>query len=198
MKKGSARSDQMLGDRHARRWATSCLRQRRPVLERIAATGGRCCSSPPKVPLAGDTSLATIQSQPFAPAWRGRARPPSRSRRRSRRPGAAGSARPATGWRGCRGCPRAPGTAAAASFFSFWAAWPDPPVGDGGGADRDVHRQRRLAGGQHLARGLDMDDGDAGGNRLLRRAADQGHRAPSRASAAAMAWPCLPEERLAM
>ena len=52
---------------------------------------------------------------------------------------------------------------------------------------------------QHLARALDMDDVDAGGIGQVDRAGDQRHLgAQLRPRRAAMAWPCLPEERLAM
>ena len=51
---------------------------------------------------------------------------------------------------------------------------------------------------QHLARRLDMDDGDARRIGQRRPGRSPGHARRRRAAAAAaMAWPCLPEERLA-
>lgn len=57
--------------------------------------------SPPKVPVAGDTSLATIQSQPLRVPCRWRWRPRSRSRRRSPPPARAARDRL---WQASPGC----------------------------------------------------------------------------------------------
>ena len=73
------------------------------------------------------------------------------------------------------------------------------PVGDGGDEDRGVGGQKLLDRVAHFFGALDMDGLHAGGigdqstGPETRRTS-----APSRASAAAMAWPCLPDERLAM
>ena len=74
-----------------------------------------------------------------------------------------------------------------------------PPVGNRGGEDRDVGRQRRLAGVQHLLRALDMRcTATPAGSGTDTGPLTSVTRAPSSASAAAIAWPCRPLERLAM
>ena len=92
------------------------------------------------------------------------------------------------------------GGGAARAFFSFGSdAVRHPPIGHGGGEHRDVGRQRRLAGGQHLA----PPSRPGARRRPAGRARATGPltsvtRAPSAASAAAIAWPCWPLLRLAM
>ena len=155
----------------------------RPVLDAAAGARRRCTvlSSPPMTPASGDTSLATIQSAPFVFSLA-----PALSRRSS-----VSAAKPITS-RG-RSVAWRP-TVARMSGFSVSASGGGPagavlldlasrsrvagaPVGDRGGHDRDVGRQRRLDRGQHLARRLDMDH--------RRRPADRGSPpAPTPASPA--------------
>ena len=79
------------------------------------------------------------------------------------------------------------------------AAIVGPPVGHRRREDRDVGRQRRLAGRQHLARRLDAMQPDAGGRREIDRPGDQ-HRLGARARQRRRRWhsPACREERLAM
>ena len=86
--------------RAARRAATSVLARRGQSSTPSAVTRWTSLSSPPMMPVAGLTSLATIQSQSLRAAWRRRsAIRRRRSRRRSRSPGAA-AAGPAADKRG--------------------------------------------------------------------------------------------------
>ncbi len=73
------------------------------------------------------------------------------------------------------------------------------PVGDGGDEDRGVGRQQLLDRVAHLARRLDMDGRVTPAGSAIDTGPETSRTsAPSRASAAAIAWPCLPDERLAM
>ena len=151
--------------------------------------------SPPNVPVAGETSLATIQSQPFrvrlsialvirilglggeADDERGR----------------LGRAWPGSARMSGLSASSSDGGAAPACFLILRLAACDPPVGDRGGTHRDIDRQRRLAGASICARGLDIDAPSRPPGRQRDRAADQRHLARrAAASAAAIAWPCLP------
>ena len=118
-------------------------------------------SGPPMMPVAGRTSLATIQSAPlrsrlataFSTTSSVSAAKPTTSRGRP-------SPRPATVRRmsGFSASASVGGGAPAAFLTLLPLRVGDVPVGDGGGEDRGVGRQRRLDGGEHLARGLDLDD----------------------------------------
>jgi len=72
------------------------------------------------------------------------------------------------------------------------------PVGDGGREHRGVGRERLFDRFEHLPRGFDAHDRDAGRIGNVDRTADQNNVGARAAAAAAMAWPCLPDERLAM
>ena len=72
------------------------------------------------------------------------------------------------------------------------------PIGDRGGEDGDIGRQRFFNRVEHLPRGLDFDDSYARRVGQVDGTAHQHHVGAGCAAAAAMAWPCLPEERLAM
>ena len=75
----------------------------------------------------------------------------------------------------------------------------DAPVGDGGGEDRDIGRQRGLDRRQHLARAISTwTVATPAGSASVTGPETSVTRAPAAAAAAAMAWPCLPEERLAI
>ena len=85
------------------------------------------------------------------------------------------------------------------SFFSFWRRLAGrAPIGDRGGEDRDVGRQRRLDGRQHLARALDPHDAHARRIGDRDRPGDERHLGAGRGGGGAMAWPWRPDERLAM
>ena len=62
-----------------------------------------------------------------------------------------------------------------ACFLIFWRWLSDAPVGDRGGEDRDIGRQRRLDRRQHLPRRLDLHDGDAARIGHVHRAGNQHH-----------------------
>ena len=72
------------------------------------------------------------------------------------------------------------------------------PIGDGSGADGDVGGKRLERRGKHLMRRLDLDHAHAFRIRQRHRAADQNDLGAERRAARASAWPCLPDERLAM
>ena len=72
------------------------------------------------------------------------------------------------------------------------------PIGDSSGADRNVGGERGLHGGQHLVCGVDFCHAHALRVGKRHRPAHQSYLAPSAAAARASAWPCLPEERLAI
>ena len=74
----------------------------------------------------------------------------------------------------------------------------DPPVRDGRDEDRDVSRHRRLDGTEHLGGGLDVANRDPAGSGTVTGPDTSVTLAPASWSASAMAWPCRPEERLAM
>ena len=84
-------------------------------------------------------------------------------------------------------------------LFQFLLAFiGDAPVGDGGGEDRDIHRQCRLHPVQHVARRFHVLHRDAGGIAEIDRARDQGDVGAGRLCGGGDGKPCLPEERLAM
>ena len=104
------RSCQRLGDalgqppRHLRAWAGAASPRCRSAVTRCTAF-----SSPPMIPVAGETSLATIQSQPLRVSLAcGVCHQRRRFRRQSRSPGGAGAGRAATAWPGCPGSAPAP------------------------------------------------------------------------------------------
>jgi hypothetical protein len=78
------------------------------------------------------------------------------------------------------------------------ARLPRAPVGDGGGEHGDIGRQRLLDRREHLLRGFHANNRHARRIGQIHRALTSTTSAPAAAAAAAMAWPCLPDERLAM
>ena len=76
----------------------------------------------------------------------------------------------------------------------------DAPVGDRGGEHRDVGRQRRSRPRASMSRArLDLHDRNAGRIRHTRPGPKpESTSAPAAAAARAIAWPCFPDERLAM
>ena len=164
----------------------------------------RCTAlrSPPMMPVSGDTSLATIQSQPLALRFLlGVVDARSRSRRRSRSPAAAALGARRRWSRGCRDSRSARARAAPRALFLIFSR----------PARRRASRQRR----QRTRR---RRPGSAASHRRPASRAPSRRRcaharrigaaltgpetsvtsAPSAAAAAAMAEPCLPDERLAM
>ena len=133
--------------------------------------------SPPKVPVPGETSLARIQSHCLR----------MRLARALARMSSVSAAKPMTSsgrllarraiWARMSGFSvEAQQWRAAAVFFQLVPGDAfDPPVGDRGGHHRDIDRERGLAGGQHLRRGLDRHQLYPGRGRLLRRTRNQ-HR----------------------
>ena len=193
------------------RRATSCFASRGQSSTPSAVIRCTAFSSPPMMPVAGRHVVGDDPVGVLARAL-GAARWPSgrRSRRRSRRPGAAAAGPAARWWRGCPGLgtSSSAGGAAPGSFLILPGRAPATlPVGDGGGEDRDVGRQRRLAGVQHLLRRFrpdaprtpagsgdgdrPADQGDAGAQRGQRRG--DGMALPARRSG----WRCSAPDRSA-
>ena len=129
------------------------LGHRRPILDALSSTRWIVLRSPPKVPVPGETSLARIQSQPL------RARFARALATMSSVSAAKPTTRPAGRWRAAamRGedvgvLGQAQHRRAAAVLLELVRRprsrpanrRPPPP-------DRDIGRQRRLAGRQHLA-----------------------------------------------
>lgn len=74
----------------------------------------------------------------------------------------------------------------------------DPPVGDGGDHHGGIGGQRVGDRLRHVARGFDIHAGNTRRVGSVTGPATSVTRAPSAASAPAIAKPCRPEERLAM
>ena len=122
--------------------------------------------SPPMMPVSGETSLATIQSAPLALRF-GLACSITFSVSAAKPMTSGGRLPGALGGDGLEDVgvldQLEPAARALAPFLIFSRGLGgDAPVGHGGGEDGDVGRQRRAHGLQHLARGLDADDLDAG------------------------------------
>ncbi len=84
-------------------------------------------------------------------------------------------------------------------FFSFCSpSLSDAPVGNGRGEDRDIGRQRGFHPVQHVARRFHRITVTPAGSRNSTGPETSVTSAPAARAAAAMAKPCLPEERLAI
>ena len=156
--------------------------------------------SPPIMPVAGETSLATIQSQPFLSSLASAL--PIRS--------SVSAAKPMTR-RGrfdlrCATVERISGFSVSSMvggrpcFLILLPAYMQrPPIGDGGGKNGDVNGQRLFHRGQHLPAQLSTRTiVTPGGSGTLTGPLTSTTSAPAAAAAPAIAWPCLPEDRLAM
>ena len=135
------------------------LRLRRPMLDAVAVTRWMVLLSPPMTPVSGDTSLATIQSQPLRASFSlacsmtcsvSAAKPITSCGRFDLR---------------CATVARMSGFSTSESsgaplpvFLIFSRLFVASPVGDRGGEHRDVGGQRRFDRRQHVARALDLDD----------------------------------------
>ena len=148
----------------------------------------------------GETSLARIQSQPLrASLARALA---SRSPVSAAKP--ITSRGPVRGVRrACAGCPGSPparsrAAASPVALLDLARRHPRrPPVGDRGGADGDVRRQRApRPPPASRARSRHARTVTPGGSGSCTGPLTRVTAAPASASAAAMAWPCRPEEWL--
>ena len=151
------------GDQHG---GDVLFRLRRPRLDAVGGDQFDGVGSPPMMPVDGDTSLARIQSQPLRAqlglgvvgdvfGLGGKADHQFRPllfvcAMVERMSGFSTSDKARRGF-------------ARLLLDLLAAGLRHPPVGDRGGEDRDIHRQRALDRFQHLARAFDMD-------RLRRRA----------------------------
>ncbi len=147
------------------------------------------------MPVAGETSLATIQSQPCGRAWRGHVPPHARSRRQSR-PRGAGAA---CWWRAMLARMSGFSTRSRSGFpvpvfLSFARPHCDAPVGHGSGEDRGhPPAPMRLPTAVEQSRGaFHMHHADPARVGISHGPDTSTTSAPAAAAAAAMAWPACP------
>ena len=135
--------------RRPRLWRASAKPRARRRRESVA----QCCKRRRRCLVPSKRHWRRSSRSPWLPACGARWPPGPPSRRRSRSParGRAGPRRASVLRMSGFSARSSVGGAPPRRFLIFCAAaLGDPPVGDRGGADRDVDRQRRLAGGQHL------------------------------------------------